>query len=437
VLRRSVSSSDLVPGQMPVPNRLRSLKDNQRVRSVPYPSMDIIQAARQKVYSTDRNGLWIFVDVLLFQRRGLPIMGLVPSVFMPGYVSCSGDDLRRLTGGILYDRMIGERFREKGWDVKYFDIESMPRFMKFLKFPSKGFLQRRSDSFDILLTDLGNSTIVMGFQKWASRRGMLTAMICHHFRSGLEKTALRRLLYRFSEKSVVRSADLLIANSMLTMDTLLSMGRKRQDMVLAPPGLQYSVAESRSVDGKPSEILAVCSIEPRKGILEMIRALHSSGLDGARLTIVGELDGGSVYARRVAGLIEDLQMESRVRLSGKLDDQALKEAYEKADVFMLLSKWEGYGMSIAEAMAHGLPVLTTNAGAIPQLVKHGVSGLMVDPHDWPKAGEYLKALFGDRDLRARLSRSALESAVSFPTWDDTTEAVFEAVRARYDSSRNR
>lgn len=353
-----------------------------------------------------------------------------PSVFMPGYVSESQGSLRRLTGGILYDRRVTERFRDAGWNVCCFDLESMPRYAKFLKFPTTGILKRQSDSFEVLLTDLGNSALTMGFQKWARRSGKLTAMICHHFRSGLEETPMKRLLYRISEKSVVRSADILISISPHTRDTLLSMGRKKDDIVLAPPGLNCKVAEYKLISDSPIEILAVCSIEPRKGILEMVHALHGSGLTEARMTIAGELNMGSDYTRGVFRLIQDLELESRVLLPGRLDDNELHEFYGKADVYMLLSKWEGYGMSIAEAMAHGLPIITTNAGAIPYLVDHGVSGMMVDPEDWRKAAKYLRDLFSKRELRESLSKSALVAARDFPSWEETTTRVFDAVRKR-------
>jgi len=355
-----------------------------------------------------------------------------PSVFMPGYVSDSQGGPKKLTGGILYDSKLAEHFTEAGWNVRCFDLEGMPRYAKFLKFPATGILRRESGAFDILITDLGNSALTMGFQKWARRRGILTAMICHHFRSGLEESALKRLLYRLSEKSVVSSADILIANSPHTRRILLSMGRRDNEIVLAPPGLNYMVADRRTIKDSPREILAVCSIEPRKGILEMVRALHATGLEEARMTIAGELNSNSEYTQSVRRLIKDLDLESKVILPGRIDDEQLHSLYERADVYMLLSKWEGYGMSIAEAMAHGIPLVTTNAGAIPDLIDHGVSGMMVDPEDWRMAAEYLNELFSNYDLRKRLSESALEAARGFPSWKDTAERVFEAVSESYE-----
>jgi len=97
---------------------------------------------------------------------------------------------------------------------------------------------------------------------------------------------------------------------------------------------------------------------------------------------------------------------------------------------MMLSYWEGYGMAIAEAMAFGLPVISTTAGAIPDLVDDGMTGLLVEPGDWKKASRYLRELFTDDSLRRRLSQAALETASEFPSWDSTTKSVFETVQEK-------
>jgi len=355
----------------------------------------------------------------------------LPSVFMPGYISLSENaDLQRITGGILYDHMIGKRFETEGWTVKYFDMESLPGLAKKFKYPATPLLRKASSGYDILVSDLGNSTLTMGLMKEFRNSGRLSVMICHHFRKHLEKTPIRRLLYRISEKRVVRAADLLVANSSHTFRNLQAMGRNSDDIVLAPPGLSVPVMESPSIRPEPTQILTVCGIEPRKGVLEMLKALKESGLDDVNLTVAGELHDDSEYLRTVRKEVSDLGLNSRVRFTGKLDHISLMQEYRSADVFMMLSYWEGYGMAIAEAMAFGLPVISTTAGAIPDLVDDGMTGLLVEPGDWKKASRYLRELFTDDSLRRRLSQAALETASEFPSWDSTTKSVFETVQEK-------
>ncbi|MBN2585763.1 MAG: glycosyltransferase [Candidatus Fermentibacteraceae bacterium] len=355
---------------------------------------------------------------------------------MPGYVHLDdARSLRRLTGGILYDHRVCLRFGEEGFQVDCFDLDTLPRTAKFLRFPATACLRRNSPDFDILVSDLGNSTLTMGFQEHARRTGRLTVLICHHFRSGLESTPLRRLLHRYSEARVVGGAQLLVANSPHTVSVLKSMGRHQGDIVLAPPGLSVPVASEPVCRDEPREILSVCGIEPRKGVMEMVRALGASGLPDITLTIAGDLGQDTGYTKRVLELIGELGLSSRVRLPGRMTREELVGAYGSADAFMLLSGWEGYGMAIAEAMASGLPIISTTAGAIPGLVEDGEAGLLVAPGDWKGAAERIDMLFTDRGLRRRLASEALKRASGFPTWEETTGRTVNAVRERLAGRR--
>ena len=351
---------------------------------------------------------------------------------MPGYVSASPEQegLVKLTGGILYDRNVGLAFRRSGWRVDFFDLETLPRHAKMLKYPAcRLILNRTCRDFDVLVSDLGNSALTLRLQRAAGRSGALTVLICHHFRAHLERSLPRRLLYGFTEKRITSEADILVANSPHTARKLVEMGRIPADIVLAPPGLSIHRAEKPRFRDNPSSILMVGSIEPRKGVVESVRALAASGLEHAVLTIAGE-PGPPEYLLELRGCIESLGLDNRVRLVGRLGDEGLRRAYSEADAFMLLSRWEGYGMAIAEAMASGLPVISTTAGAIPDLVDDGISGLLVNTGDWATAGERLRSLFSDRSLRMNIAQGALDRAAGFPTWEESTGRIFDAVAGR-------
>jgi len=354
-------------------------------------------------------------------------------VLMPGYVSPSlPSGGGKLTGGILYDYMVAQAFRDHGWEVMLFDLETLPRYAKMLKFPAPRLVAGSCGrDHDVLVTDLGNSPLVSGLQHGTPMdSGRLDVLICHHFRAHLERTLPRRLIYGHAERRIVAGADLLIANSPYTESILLKMGRNRDDIVLAPPGLNVPVATNLRFRETPADVLMVGGIEPRKGVVDAILALEASGLENLRLTVAGDAGRESRYLEQVRHCIEEKGLASRVRLVGRLDDRSLLKAYAGADAFMLLSHWEGYGMAIAEAMASGLPVISTTAGAIPDLVEDGVSGLLVDPGDWQSAGDSLRRLFTDGELRRSLSKGALHRAAGLPTWEETTGRILEAVAER-------
>jgi glycosyltransferase involved in cell wall biosynthesis len=339
--------------------------------------------------------------------------------------------LGRLTGGILYDHRVCGRFASAGWDVVLFDFDTLPKHVTRLRFPVARALRPRLDEgFDVLMTDLGNSSLTPGIQRRARASGLLSVVICHHFRSRLERSHLKRLMYAWTERFTVREADLLVANSASTAGRIGELGRGGADVVLARPGLSVALAGSPVYNETPSELLLVGNVEARKGILDAVRALGCSGADGVGLVIAGEESYEPEYRESVDALLSSLGLGDRVRFTGRIGEERLEAAYRHADVFFLPSLWEGYGMAIAEAMASGLPVVSTTAGAIPDLVEHGVSGLLVEPGDWRAAGAALKAVLGDGGLRRRLAEGALRSAASFPSWEDSTGLVLRAVEER-------
>lgn len=367
-------------------------------------------------------------------------MRKIIGAFMPSYLKTTGSGgLRRLTGGILYDFMVAEKMKERGFELNLFDLEALPRAARFLKTPSGRILweKARRKPFHVLITDLGTSPLTLGIQRRASRRGILTVLLCHHFRGPLETPLPKRILYRFTERWIVAGAGLLVANSPHTLSVLEDMGRSREDIIVAPPGLGIRPVQAPPFRERPERVLMVANIEERKGVMDAVRAVNRPGLEGTTLTVVGGDDLEPDYAAATQNLIRELGLASRVRLAGRLTEAELLGAYRTSDAFMLLSRWEGYGMAIAEAMASGLPVISTTAGAIPHLVEHGVTGLLVEPGDWRAAGDLLERLFTDGDLRRRLAGAALERSAAFPTWDETTERIVQGVLERLPASPSR
>lgn len=357
---------------------------------------------------------------------------------MPGYIDTTDPArLSRLTGGIYYDFMIGERFKASGWEVEYFNLESLPRYAKMLKLPSAGIISRRCpDTFNILITTLGCSTLTLGLQRRVNHLGRFTVLICHHFRSHLERTPLRRFLYTWTEKRIVREADFIIAISGSTVRKLEELGRSGHDVLLARPGLNVRLADEPRFREDPRRLLLVGNIEERKGILEAVQALACSNIEDIELYIVGERNFDRGYLEKVEAMIGELGLEERVHITGRLSDAELAMEYSRADVFLLPSYWEGYGMATAEAMAQGLPVISTTAGAIPDMIEDGVSGLLVEPGDPQAIGECIRRLFTEPVLRRNLAEGALRKAALFPSWDDTTALVLEAVEGRMRKIEN-
>jgi glycosyltransferase involved in cell wall biosynthesis len=137
------------------------------------------------------------------------------------------------------------------------------------------------------------------------------------------------------------------------------------------------------------------------------------------LTCVGSLDRDPVTTRAVRRKISAAGFDRRITLAGEWPPASLSRAYRGADIFVLPSFHEGYGMAYAEAMAHGLPVIATIAGAIPETVPRQ-AGLLVPPGDPPALAHALRRAIVEPVLAASLAAGARSAGARLPDWPGTT-----------------
>jgi glycosyltransferase involved in cell wall biosynthesis len=114
-------------------------------------------------------------------------------------------------------------------------------------------------------------------------------------------------------------------------------------------------------------------------------------------------------------------------VSGAVDDAALGAAYAAADLFVLPSRYEGYGIVYAEALAHGLPVVACNVGPVPELVGEEAA-LLVEPGDVEALSGALDPLLEDDALRDRMSAAARRRAGELTRWEDTTAGFLRVLK---------
>jgi len=192
------------------------------------------------------------------------------------------------------------------------------------------------------------------------------------------------------------------------------------------PMSRSEVSTSLSVLQLPSQnyVLCVGSIEPRKNIARLIKAwslVQHDIPDDTWLILTGHKGNARVFAD-VAGLST---LPPRVHLTGHVDDEQLPALYAGATAFVYPSEYEGFGLPPLEAMASGVPVLTGNMTALPEVI--GDAGLMVDPFDVEAIADGLKRIILDSRLREELRMRGLERAKRF-TWDATAEDTWNILQ---------
>jgi glycosyltransferase involved in cell wall biosynthesis len=158
-------------------------------------------------------------------------------------------------------------------------------------------------------------------------------------------------------------------------------------------------------------------------LLEAFRRVHAERQD-LSLVLVGE-DGGEGPVVRL--LAEKLGIAERVHLVGFVaDERLLSSAYAQAEVFVLPSEYEAYGLVLLEAMAQGTPVISTRVGGIPALVEDGKNGRLVPPKDPTALAAALEELLGDRAKAREWGRYGKERTVAAHTWE-RTEGLLERI----------
>jgi glycosyltransferase involved in cell wall biosynthesis len=180
-------------------------------------------------------------------------------------------------------------------------------------------------------------------------------------------------------------------------------------------------------DGVP-HILSVGAVVPRKGFDVLVAALATLPDLPWQLTIAGDRNRDTKAAAQLDGDIARLRLGERVTVLGAVSAQRIAELYAAADIFALASRFEGYGMAYSEAIAHGLPVIGTKAGAVPEAVPAN-AGILVEPDDVTAFALALRRIIGNAEERKRLAAAARAAAAKLPTWQDSAKIVSRTLEA--------
>lgn len=232
-----------------------------------------------------------------------------------------------------------------------------------------------------------------------------------------------------SRRTALQQADFVISISEYTKEQAVKInGAVSERVHLLPNALEWDVEGNvePSFGSKPPEgtrILTVCRLdetERYKGVDTVIEALPAvfARVPDAQYIIVGS--GGDVA--RLKKLAEHLGVAGHVHFVGSVDDATLRGHYQTCDVFVMPSAKEGFGFVFLEAMQYRKPVVAADCGGSPEVVKNGVTGLLVRYKDIPQLAEALTMLCLDPALRNRLGQAGyerLQEHYTFPRFKQT------------------
>jgi glycosyltransferase involved in cell wall biosynthesis len=337
-------------------------------------------------------------------------------------------DLNTPTGGYAYDRRVAAELKQLGWEVQVADIGGeFPRPSAAMLATARAQLMAVPKDTPIIVDGLAFG-VLPELAAELHRDHPLIALVHHPLALESGISADEATAFRHSERAALAHADGVIATSPSTARCLATdYGVPAARITIAPPGSEPRQAVPQRT-GDTVALLAVGSLVRRKGYDVLVAALAQLKDLPWRLTIAGDPTRSPTTAAAINDDIRRLGLETRVVLAGAVSDAELEALHGRADLFVLASRFEGYGMAFAAAIAHGLPVIGTTGGAIPETVPAG-AGLLVPPDDVDAFAQALRRLIGDAAERERFAAAARAAAVRLPTWRQSAELFARAVEA--------
>ena len=335
-------------------------------------------------------------------------------------------DLETPTGGYGYDRRMIAGLRDRGWSVSVKPIDaSFPHPTLEARAQAGRALAQIPGGTTVLVDGLALGALPDEIEREASRLRFV-ALIHHPLarETGLNPDVAARL--EASERRALESVRLVVVTSRQTAATVVGYGIDAGRVAVVEPGTDGSPL-ARGSAGGIVQLLCVATLIPRKGHAILLDALGTIPDLPWRLTCVGSATRHPETAGRLCGRLRAPGWTGRVELAGEVDAATLARHYDRADVFVLPTLHEGYGMAVAEALAHGLPVISTSSGAVPDLVGDR-AGLIVPPGDMQALAAALARVVGDRRFRAQLKQGAEAVRSSLPTWNAAVANMAAALR---------
>jgi glycosyltransferase involved in cell wall biosynthesis len=359
-------------------------------------------------------------------------------------------DLSGKSGGYEYDRRMVEQLLSRGDVVDTVGLTEAP----LLVAPLVGLDARLKSLFSgaagydwVVVDELVHPVTAHATKRWRTPSSRI-ALLVHHLSASEDLWEPARRLHRRWEKLLVRSVDLIIANSETTAESVRSFS-PRAPIAVCPPGVERPSPTSMPGSGEHDgtvRLLTTGNVIPRKGFTDLVQVLALLRDLPFTLTITGDDKADAAYAAKLARLVRRLDLEDRVTVTGYVSEAELTRQYEWADVFVLASRYEGYGISLAEALMYGLPFVAFDVGAVREVATSAVlvereqpsrsfleqlargHGGFVVPRACESAfAACLSLLIQDRVVRRSMAAQAAMDGRELPDWTEAGRRFYAAL----------
>jgi glycosyltransferase involved in cell wall biosynthesis len=337
------------------------------------------------------------------------------------------DDPARRSGGNVYDRRVCDGLRALGWRVHEHALPgAWPALTDQAHAPLAATLRGLDDGALVLLDGLIASAAPEVLVPAAAR---LRTVVLVHLPLGVPPDAPPETVGR--ERAVLHAAAAVVTTSGWTGRWLVRHhGLDEARVRVAEPGVDEAPIATGTEDG--GALLCVAAVVPHKGQDLLLAALSSMPGLPWRCLCVGSTTRDPEFAQAVARGAADTGLGSRFVLAGHRSGADLDEAYAGADLLVLPSRTETYGLVITEALARGLPVIAAAVGGVSEALGEdgtgATPGVLVPPDAAAALAAALRHWFDDAELRDRWRTSAAQRRKTLRRWTPTAVDVSEVLR---------
>jgi glycosyltransferase involved in cell wall biosynthesis len=339
------------------------------------------------------------------------------------------DDPRQPTGGNIYDRRVCAGLAEAGWGVLVATVAAA--------WPVRG-SDARADLARVLSAIPDGETVLIdgliasqAAAQLLPHTGRVRMTVLLHMPLATDVDTHRDASAERSERSVLRAAaDVIVTSEWTRRHVLTRYAIQACRVHVARPGTDQVAAPARPVRG---HLICVGVLSRHKGQDLLIEALADLADRDWHCVLAGSLDRDPDFVGHLRTRITGLGYDHRVRLSGVLTGAALSHAYTTADLLVAPSRAETYGMTVTEALAHGLPVIATDVGGLPEALGCTADGTRPGQLIPPGAPAALAAALGDwlgdEGHRHRLRAAVRQRQPTLPSWEQTTQKIADVLTA--------
>jgi glycosyltransferase involved in cell wall biosynthesis len=340
-----------------------------------------------------------------------------------------------ITGGEIYNSKLDQYLKTRFSKVENISWPNRP-FKNPLGFLIKSISQNVSNAFllriikdisgDVIILEEGSQSedlflfnlFIRGIRNIMGKKIRIVSVIHHTYAPLMDNKIKKKLLY-LEESVYANTLDGIIVPSEFTRKTVEGMLKRDIDISIAHPGLNISGVNEKKIfkDDDKLNLLFVGYTIKRKGVDSLVKGfdilIKKYGQENLILHIAGDPNRDKDFSKSILEYCENMGISDRVVVHGRVSEIDLKNLYRNADIFVFPSLWEGFGIVLAEAMSYSLPIVTTDVGAIPYLIKDGHNGFLVPPEDPERLAKSIAKLVASPELRTTFGESNRIAACEF------------------------